>query len=187
LYRPLDLEQYAFREVAKAIDVLDVSNEEAYNYIEKACDTLKERTLRRVGWYKEANETVSRFLENLQLIVLPAIHDSKMAKEHLQAIALTIASMNIAETKTMNEMLESNYEKAKPKAKAIHTLLTTIRTTIMWKILVSLASGYVLILAICFLYAIGTSQNFMTFLKDQPAIVILGGLGVSGITFWRTK
>jgi hypothetical protein len=192
-YRGLEPENYAFRNIAKAIEVLDVSGGEAYSYVKDAYKILKRRALnKRIKWYKEANEILERFVENLQLIVLPAVDKYKVGmpiKGNLEEIALAITSMNLARVRKANEMLESSYERMKPEpsASTLKSFLTTTRESTIGKVLISLITGYSLILVICFLYALGTNQNFVTFLRDQPSIVILGGLGVSGITFWRTK
>lgn len=193
LYKPLRPEQYAFQKIVKAVKVLEMSNEpvafeEVYGCVKNAHGILADVNLEEdVEWYKEVNETFQRLLENLQLIVLPAIHDSKIKKEHLEEIALAIASMNQAKVREVNEMLESSYEKTKPKPSGVEIFLTRIRKSTVGKVLGSLILGYGLVLVVCFLYALGTNQDFMTFLKDRPDIVIIGGLVASGITFWKTK
>lgn len=194
-YKPLEPEQYAFRKIMEAIDSLDASSEqaseEAYSNIKGAYKILNKRPLNKtIGWYERANMTFERLVKNLQLIVLPAVNDSEIKKEHLKEIALAINSMNLGKVREVNEMLESNYDKTEPEPSAVKTLLTMARESTIGRILVSLIAGYSLILVICFFYALGTNQDFVTFLKDQPSIVILGGLGVSGVsvvTLWRIK
>jgi hypothetical protein len=133
------------------------------------------------------NRTFEQLLENLQLIVLPAIKDCLMKKKHLEKIALAIISMSQKKVKEVNKKLESKYDKAEPESSKATTFLTAIRKSTVGKILGSLALGYGLVLVICLLFVLGTNQDFIPFLKDQPTIVILGGLGASGITFWRAK
>jgi hypothetical protein len=193
LYQPLEPEQRAFKKIAKAVEVLGTSDkplayEEAYNNVNDACKILNEVKLSKgIGWYKEVNRTFEHLLKILQTTVLPAIKDNLMKEKHLAEIALAIVSMNQRKVREVNKKLVLNYEKAEPEPSKVETFLTAIRQSTIGKVLGSLMLGYGLVLVVCFLYALGTGQDFMTFLKDRPDIVILGGLIASGITFWKTK
>jgi hypothetical protein len=185
LIHPLQPEQRAFKKIAEAIDLLEASNEEAHDKVEDARKILDDRYLTEIGWYAETNLIFTHLLENIQLIVLPAIDESKIKKEDLEKTALAIASMDPAKAKEVNDLLEKSYTKANPEPST--ALLTEIRQSTVGRVVVSLVWGYGLILVVCALYVLGTDQNLATFLKDRPDIVILGGLIASGITFWRTK
>jgi hypothetical protein len=183
--RPLQPEQRAFKKIAEAIDLLEASNEEARGKIEGAHKILNDRYLTEIGWYVETNVIFRRLLENIQLIVLPAMDESKLKKEDLEKIALAIVSMNPARTQEVNDLLEKSYTRANPEPST--TFLKEIRESTGGRVVFSLLLGYGLIIVVCSLYVLGTDQNLMTFMKDRPDVVILGGLMASGITFWRTK
>jgi hypothetical protein len=185
LIYPLQPEQRAFKKIAEATDLLEASNEEAHDKVKDARRILDDRYLTQIEWYVETNSIFTRLLENIQLIVLPAIEESKIKKEDLEKTALAIASMNPSKAKEVNDLLEKNYSKANPESST--AFLTEIRQSTIGRILFSLISGYGLILVVCSFYVLGTDQNFVTFLKDRPEIVIIGGLMASGITFWQTK
>jgi hypothetical protein len=185
LIHPLQPEQRAFKKIAEAIDLLEASNEEAHDNVEDARRILKDRYLAEIGWYVETNLIFTRLLENIQLIVLPAIDESKIKKEDLEKTALAIASMDPAKAKEVNDLLEKSYTKANPEPST--AFLTEIRQSTVGRVVVSLVWGYGLILVVCALYVLGTDQNLATFLKDRPEIFIIGGLMASGITFWQTK
>ena len=185
LIRPLEPEQRAFRKIAEAIDLLEASSEEAHDKVEAAREILNDRLLSQIGWYTEANSIFARLLENIELIVLPAIEELKIKKEDLGRTALAIVSMNPAKAKEVNDFLEKSYTKAKPEPTT--SVLTEIRQSKVGRGIGSLVLGYGLIIVVCTFYALGTDQNLLTFMKERPDIVILGGLIASGITFWKTK
>jgi hypothetical protein len=183
--RPLEPEYRAFRKIAEAIDLLEASNEEAHDKVKAAHKILNGRILLHIGWYTETNSIFARLLENIELIVLPAIEDLKIKKEDLGKTALAIGNMNPAKAKEVNDFLEKTYPKAIPEPKT--AFLTEIRESTVGRILGSLVLGYGLIIVVCSLYVIVTDQNLPTFMKEKPDIIILGGLIASGITFWKTK
>lgn len=185
LVHPLQPEQCAFKKIAEAIDLLEASNEEARSKIRDARRILSERYLTEMGWYKEINVIFGRLLENIQLIVLPAIDESKIKKEDLEKIAFAIASMDPAKAKEVNDLLEKSYTRVSPEPST--AFLKEIRQSTVGRLVFSLMSGYGLIFIVCVFYVLVTDQNLVTFLKDRPDVVILGGLMASGITFWQTK
>jgi hypothetical protein len=197
LIQPLDNESYAFKEVTKAWITLEKSDdpiayEEAYRCFKRAYITLSNLSLDELEWYKDTNFTLKRFFENMQLIVLPAIKNSKIKKEHLEQIALALHNTNVLKMATVNQMFEEevehgNYAKSAPPPKTMELLLKTFRESTIGRLIVSLIVGFGLVLIVCFIYSIGTQQDFITFAKDNPSIIILGGFGVSGATFWKTK
>jgi len=194
LLQPLAEEFHAFQKIARAIQILEKSQEEiayeeAYRCLKHAYKTLKGIKLDSLVWYKEANENLEGFLENLELIVLPAISTSNIKTEHLEEIALAVISEKPLKIEEVNKTLESesSYEKQKPPPRKMEIFSRKFRESIIGKALISLALGYGLILIICVIYVVATEQNFMVFARERPDIVVLGGLGITGITFWKTK
>jgi hypothetical protein len=65
------------------------------------------------------------------------------------------------------------------------SLTTVFKESKVAKIGYSLFLGYILIVGICAIYVFLAGQDFSAFMKANPAIVIGGGLGLSGLTFWK--
>lgn len=194
LYQPFRSELYAFKKIVRAIETLEKSSEpiayeEAHRFLKHALKILKEIELDNLDWYDEINQTLNRFLENLQLILLPAIAKSNIKKEHSEEIALALYSENPSKIQAVNKTLESepSYKKAKPQPRKIEMFTKKFRESTIGKLLYSLALGYGLVLIVCIIYVVATAQDFMIFARENPEIVVLGGIIVSGITFWRTK
>jgi hypothetical protein len=193
LYKPLKREACAFQKIVRAIQILEKSKEsityeEAYRCVKNAHETLEDIELKNLEWYKETNNTIKQFLENLQLIVLPAIRNSNIKEEHLEEIALALRSVNPSEIKTVNKKLESNYEKQKPSPRKIRMFAKTFQESMIGSILYYLTLGYGLVLIICVVYVLATNQDFAIFLREKSDVVILGGLAAfSGIAFWKKK
>lgn len=194
LYQPLKLEFHAFQKFAQAIQTLEKSNEpiayeEAYRFLKHAHKILNKIELGNLEWYNEINETLDQFRENLQLIVLPAVANSNIKKEHLEEIALAVYSTNLPQIEAVNKTLESepSYKKSKPPPRRIEVFTRIFRESLIGKLLYSLALGYGLVLILCLIYVFATQQDFMIFARENPEIVVLGGLGISGMTFWKTK
>lgn len=194
LYDPLIPEYNAFKKIARAIQTLEKSNEpiayeEAYRCLKHTNKILKAIELDNLEWYEEINQTLKRFLDNLELIVLPAISNSIIKTEHLEEIALAVFSINSEKIKAVNKTLESesSYKKYPKPPRKIEIFTRRFRESIIGKLLYSLALGYGLVLTICLIYVVATEQDFMIFARERPDIVVLGGLIASGITFWKTK
>lgn len=193
LYQPLRKEHQAFIKIAKAIEILEKSNEpiayeEAYRYVKEAYGILRGVELTKyVEWYREVNETFRQFLDNLKFVVLPAISKSNIKKEDLEAVALAVYETNPSEIKAVNHKLEKSYRKFGPPPKKVEMLKKIMRESLIGNILGSLALGYTVVILISLIYVVATQQDFMIFLKERPDIVILGGLILSGVTFWRRK
>jgi hypothetical protein len=120
LARPLRTEYRAFQRIARAIQVLEKSQEPvAYRKVLRdvtcAYNALSGISLTKgVEWHKKTNETLHKFLENLEMIVLPAIRDSVIRIDHLEEIALAVYSLDPAKIDAVNKTLEaeSSYKKS---------------------------------------------------------------------------
>lgn len=149
LYQPLKQEFYAFQKIARAIELLEKSNEpiayeEAYRCVNKAFKILKGIELKKdINLYEKINQTFEHFLENLQLIVLPAIANSNVKKEHLEEIALALNSINSSEIEVMNKTLESepSYKKAKPPPRRMETFTRIFRESSIGRVLTFVSCG----------------------------------------------
>lgn len=196
-YQPLKQEFYAFQKIARAIEILEKSKEpiayeEAYRCLKKAYKNLDFEIEGLSAWYAKINETLERFHENLQLIVLPATANFKINIGHLEEFALALVSMDSKKIEAVNEMLEStpNYEKIKPPPRKMEKLVKTFRESKIRNILYSLVFGYGLILIACLIYVVFTQQDFMTFARERPEIVIGYGLlasGITSLTIWKIR
>jgi cell fate (sporulation/competence/biofilm development) regulator YlbF (YheA/YmcA/DUF963 family) len=119
LIYPLEPEYRAFREIAEAIEALEKSNKEiaykeAYRDVEKAYVDLSSLSLSEgIAWYKATNDILKKFLEDLNLIVLPAIKGLVIKKEHLKELALAIYSLDPVKLNAVNETLEAEFSYAK--------------------------------------------------------------------------
>ncbi len=113
LARPLRTEYRAFQRIAHAIQVLEKSQEpvayrEVLRDVTYAYNALSGISLTKgVGWYKETNEILDKFLGNLETIVLPAIQDSAIRIDHLEEIALAVYSLDTAKIDAVNKTLEA--------------------------------------------------------------------------------
>lgn len=184
IYQPLKPEFHAFKEIARAIRLIYQSSDpiaykEAYRCLRHAHEILTNISLDHLEWYNETNETLERFLENLQSIVLPAITNSNIKKEHLEEIAIALYSIDPSKITEVNKTLEAetNYQKSGPSQTKVEAFTKKLRETTVGNIAYSLALGYSLILGICIIYVAATGQDFMTFVKERPDIIIGGGAG----------
>ena len=197
LYQPLKQEFYAFQKIARAIEVLEKSKEpiayeEALRCLKKANKILDFKIERLPAWYAKINETLERFRENLQLIVLPATANFKINIGDLEEFALALVSMDTKKIEAVNEMLElaPNYEKIKPLPRKMEKLVKTFQESKIKNILYSLIFGYGFILMACLIYVVFTQQDFMTFARERPEIVIGYGLlasGITSLTIWKIR
>jgi hypothetical protein len=192
--RPYSPEEIAFKSIVNAVEMLSKSNQpmaydEAYQCLEKAYQTVRKIRLSELGWYSKTNEPFKRFLENLELVVIPATAKASIRTQHLEEIALAVYSQDPSKIDAINKILENepSYKKEeKPPKKRGISLKAFIESGI-GRPLVSLCLGYGLVLIICLFYALATLQDFLVFARERPDIIIVGGLIASGITFWRTK
>lgn len=194
LYHPLESAYYAFKDIIKAIEILEKSDEaiayeEAYRCVKHASKILHTRILKldEFEWFDRVIKILQQFHENLELIVLPAISNASIKKEDLEEIALAVYSVNPSEIEVVNKKLEKSYEKSEPPPRKVEIIKGIFLESVIGKLLYSLALGYGLVLGISLVYVVATSQDFVIFARENPEVVVLGGLIVSGITFWRTK
>lgn len=169
LYQPLKKEFYAFKRIARAIEILEKSNEsvayeEAYRCLKHAHKILKDIKLKDLEWYAKTNQTLNRFLENLQLIILPAIAGSYIWKEHLEEIALALSSTNASKIEAVNERLEAepSYRKAKPPPRKTEIFARKFRES-------TYAFVFVLAIGCCIFFY--TVVNYLEISKDNALIV----------------
>lgn len=204
LCHPLDSNSYAFKKIARAIQILEKSNklkayEEAYRSVKHAHKTLRgiERahTL-ELGWYDEVNQILDEFLENLQLIVLPAIANSIIKIEHLEEIALAILSGNPLKMKIVNERLrdEPSYKKTKlPPGKitvfARKILTFSKKESIKFSLSFILSSFFVTITILT--YSKFFSIDLLVFISELnnflQILTVAIALAVGIYSFWRRK
>lgn len=204
LVQPLPQTSYAFKKMAHAIDVLENSKsqlayKEAYSCLKQAQKILNDIELDELEWYEDVNQTVKQFIENLQLVVLPATEKSKIRTEDLEEIAIALASMNPSKMEETNKNLETNptYAKIKQPKKKAETFLKKIGENRHIGLLLSnkpvrfllsnLFSFFVILAAILiqsfashtnFWDSLSNTTNFLAFL----GIVIMLGIGIYSIT-----
>jgi hypothetical protein len=193
LVQPLPKESYAFKKMVSAIELLENSKSEvvyieAANYLKHAHKLLKEIELDELRWYERTNRNVKEFIENLQLVIIPATANAKIELEDLEKSAIALSSMDDTKLAKVNDFFEkkTTYEKTKPPPERTEVIVKKLRESKLSKIGYSLALGYVVIVSICAIYVVLTGLDFLVFIKANPAIVIGGGLGLSGLTFWKT-
>ena len=197
LYNPLTPEENAFKKIVRAIEILEKSKEsiaykEAHRCLNKAYKILKNIELNDIEWYDETNQILERFFNNLKLIVLPAVVDSYIQMGHLEEIALAVYEADPDKIKAVNERLElePNYKKSIVREREITTFMRKVKESMIGKVLFSLAFGYGIILTACLIYVVLTQQDFMTFARERPEIVITGGLlasGITSVTIWKIR
>ena len=120
LIQPLEAEYYALKRIAQAIGILEdledpMAYEEAYRDAKAAYEALNGIKLdESVAWYEPTNETFKTFLKNIKKIVLPAIKDRVIKKEHLEEMALAVDSLDITKVDAVNKALEdeATYKKS---------------------------------------------------------------------------
>jgi len=191
VFQPLPVEKQAFIQVYNAIEVLRKSKEpiafqESLKYLEKADRILDAQFLYEKKWYERTNQSLLEFRGNLTYLIIPSTEKFKIKVEHLEEIALALSKMDPERIKEINQKLESEPTYVKIQPQLQKPLMTILRESKIAKIGYSLSLGYVLIVVICVIYVTVTGQDFSTFVKNNPTIVILGGLGLSGLTFWKT-
>lgn len=192
--RPYNAEEKAFMTIANAAEMLAKSKQpmaynEAYQCLEQAYQTLNKINLSELVWYSRTNSAFKRFLENLELTILPATTKAIVKVQHLEEIALAVYSQDPSKIEAVNEILESepSYKREEKPPRKQGISLKALLESRIGKVLVSLCLGYGLVLMICLFYVLMTHQDLMVFARERPDIIILGGLIASGITFWKTK
>jgi hypothetical protein len=195
---PLEIQYRAFKNIAHAVKYIEDSNtsaayREAYKYTKKACDILEKPNYSNLGWYAGVNQTLGNFFQNMRLIVLPAIANATIKKEHLEDIAIALANANPSAIDKVNETLvaEQTYSKLTPeKPQDLGVLFRKFMLeSKIGMISTSLVLGYFLILVICLFFTAILGMDFALFARTNPAIIIGGGLTISGIILLllRTK
>jgi len=192
--RPYSVEENAFRSIVNAMGMLTKSKQpmaydEAYRYLEQAYQTLKKIRLSELGWYGKTNTAFKRFLENLELVILPATTKATIKAQHLEEIALAVYSQDPSKIEALNEILENepSYKREQKPTRKQGISSKAFLESRIGKVLVSLCFGYGLVLVVCLVFVLVTQQDLIVFAKERPDIIILGGLIASGITFWKTK
>jgi hypothetical protein len=137
-------------------------------------------------WYEAINQVLLEFRGNLKYIVIPSTEKLKIKLEHLEEMALALVKGEPERINAINQKIatEPTYLKFQPLPQK--PLMAILKESKMAKIAYSLCLGYVLIVGICAMYVVLTGQDFSAFVRANPAIVIGGGLGLSGLTFWKT-
>jgi hypothetical protein len=193
LIQPLSTESYAFKHITKSIKILEESStpeafEEASKEIKAAGKLLRNANLYDRRWYVGVNGIIKRFSKNMQQIVYPTVCKLKIKIPDLEDIAIALARWDSTEIEKLNARLETEptYEKIEPPLQTSQAIINRLRENRLAKMGYSLVLGYALILAISGIYVVATGQDFLIFVRTNPAIVIGGGLGLSGITFWKT-
>jgi hypothetical protein len=191
VYQPLSKEKQAFVQIFKAIDVLNKSKEPiayeaALKYLEKADMILDSQLTVPFKWYEKINQSLFEFRGNLKYVLLPSTQGFKIKTEHLEEIALALVRESPEEIAAINQKIrnEPSYVRVTPQPQK--SLIALLKENKLTKIGYSLGLGYILIIVICLIFTLSTGQDFSNFVRANPAIVIGGGLGLSGLTFWRT-
>jgi hypothetical protein len=191
VYQPLPKEKQAFIQVFNATEILKKSKEpiayqEALKYLEKADMILDQQLLSPFKWYEGINQSLFEFRANLKYVVIPSTQGFKIKTEHLEEIALALVKREPEKIMAINQKIgnEPSYVRVQPQPQK--PLITILKESKLAKIGYSLTLGYILIIGICAIYVVSTGQDFSTFVRANPAIVIGGGLGLSGLTFWKT-
>jgi hypothetical protein len=195
LHQPLESEFYAFQKIAKAIETLENSKEdifykEAYRCVNKAYKILKSIELKNnFGLYDWSNEVFKKFLNNLRLIVLPAIDKKTIKIEHLEEIAIAIYETDTMLLNSINKKIEKepDYKESIIRIGEKISVIKKLKESKYGRVLSSLFFGYGLVLVISLIYVFGTQQDFTIFARENPEILVLGGLAASGIAVWKIK
>lgn len=197
LFHPLKEEFQAFQNFAHAIELLEKSKdevvyEEVYRRIKTAYEILKQIDLSELGWYDWSNDVFEQFLDNLKLIILPAVAEGSIKTEHLEDIALALYETDPATLNAVNDKIESEFTYIKKLAgeRKITTFGRKVKQSIIGKVLLSLAFGYFFILTASLIYVVLTQQDFMTFARERPDILLTGGLlasGITSVTIWKIR
>jgi hypothetical protein len=99
LLQPLSREDYAFKKIAEAINLLRKSKmsklalEEASNCVRAAYIELANVSLDDLEWYDDVNTKFKKFVKNLRLLI-PEIANGKVNMEDLEKIAVAVSSRN---------------------------------------------------------------------------------------------
>jgi hypothetical protein len=191
---PYSREEIAFKKIADAISILEKSKDpmaydEAYLCLKKGLRVLKGTPLSRLRWYNGTTKTLEEFFDNFELIVLPMTSKAKIKEEHLEKMSLAVYSQKPSAIEEVNKELEMepSYKKEERPLKRRENPFGAFTESKIGRVVVSLSLGYGLIFVICVVFVLATDQNLLVFAKEHPEIIVLGGLGATGITFWRTR
>ena len=172
----------------------------ATKYVRKTIDRI-ERFLNRCEalrcrfFYKELIEPFKKLKELFQSRILPRVISGKNTKSMIEVLTEVAEIFGQIEKETTLDDIVSmsqKLEQLKPleielEPSRIKVIITRFKESNVGRVIYSLTFGYGLILVICLVYTLGTGQAFMIFARERPDIIILGGLALSGITFWRGK
>ena len=118
LFQPLCHEDFAFKKIAKAIELLKKSKsstlvfEEASHYIRSAYEELENVDLDELEWYENINIIFKQFTNNLRLLV-PEVAQGKISAEDLEKVALALSSRDVIKLEDAFAKLPLNEEKTK--------------------------------------------------------------------------
>jgi len=195
LYQPLTKEDYAFREIAKAITILEeldspMAYEEASHRIQSANNFLENITLYEPEWYARVNTTLARFIENMKLIVYPAVTKSKIKKQDLEEIAIALASADSSEIEKVNLKLETEpaYGKIKPPPQITEVFMKKFKENKPFRFIVANILSFFVVLVPLWFHSILFQTNLVDSFSNTTnflavlAIVIALGIGIYEVT-----
>lgn len=190
LIQPLPPISQAFKKIVSAIDWLenskiDLAYKEAYSCLKQAHKILSDIELDELEWYEDVNQTVEQFIENLQLVVLPATEKSKIRKEDLEEIAVALSSMDVSKLAQMNKSLETqpDYEKVKPSPQKTEIYLKKLKENMPVRLLFANIISFLVVLVPIWLHSMifqnifaDYFSNIMNFLTFLGIVIGLGAL-----------
>ena len=197
--RPLSSTFNAVRNIIDAVNTIDtlheqIAYEDAYNSLNKALKNLNrlcDNYLVENDWYNKLNNYIVEFVKDLEFVLIPATFDRTINKEDLEDYAFALYSLDKAELMEVKKTIDDRvakgiYKKTEaPTTSNQWTTLNRFSENRIEKLLTSIFLGYGVVLIICGIYVYATQQDFMIFARQNPEIIIMGGLIISGITFWR--
>jgi len=196
------IEMKIFVNLYEAIDMLEtyskskekVCLKKAVKFIQKAINSIRRfiensTSVRCSLFHKEIVSNFEKLKASFQNRILPRVSSAKNLEVSINLLRDIANTFGRPEQEIdLNSLVSINQqlEKFKPiELKPEPSFITKIKQTTAGRILYSLTLGYLLILIICFVYATGTNQIFATFIRENPEIVIIGGLIASGIAFYK--
>jgi len=191
---PFGNEEYCFKNFVEAIHILEKSSKEiaweaSYKKLRKAYNYLNKMELSKRVWYQETNKEINRFKKNLYSIVLPEVKSGSFNKDHLEEIALYILEKNSIGLSKANKLLEDNYKPHEPEPSLKDQIGKSIKEDRRATGAFCILMGYLFIFAACSIFSYLTGQDYMVFIKGNPAIIILGGVAVATLFYqvWKSK
>ncbi len=187
---PLDPVEKAFENLYTALDYNDPEPGEKYGsrtqeHIHKLMKSvsyhLSEAETPDVLTLREVNDLVGKTRDLIYGRLVPASRTGELTPDIMRQLAKFLAKPSINGQRQLNSEIEHSYKEGEKEGIPIGDRISRFYKSRMGQIAQSLIFGFGVSVFASVIYAFLTSQDFFTFAKDNPAVVLGGAFGLTGV------